>query len=336
MKKSPKGILFLLTALACFCFSALSSKAQTSQWTGPDASNNIYNNNTGAVIVQAPTTVSNAGQLFFVNPRGKGNITLGELNTASGSYTSLSLGIGTTNPQAVLEITGGGLGTTSSNTLELARMGGYSGNYSQLRFNLNRFTPGGTSWLTASTHIQAWTDVTPQSYIEFNPNGATYGIAFGNGSGETMRLLSGGNLLIGKTSTNNPSYMLDVNGTGRLNTVVVNSTGADYVFDPGFQLLSLEQLEAYVRNEHHLPGIAPAAQMQQEGLNLGDNQTRLLAKIEELTLYLIRQNKETQALKDEQEKETQALKDKIKILEERNRSLEDLEQRIEKLEHPKN
>src|SRR6185437_5194909 len=47
MLRPQKGIGFLLTAFACLCLSALSSQAQTSQWTGPYASNNIYNNNTG-------------------------------------------------------------------------------------------------------------------------------------------------------------------------------------------------------------------------------------------------------------------------------------------------
>lgn len=149
-----------------------------------------------------------------------------------------------------------------------------------------------------------------------------------------IRITGYGNVLIGKGTQTNTSYVLDVNGNVRANQVVVNTTGADYVFDPGYRMSSLKQLEAYVKKEHHLPGIAPAAQMQQDGLNLGDNQTRLLAKIEELTLYIIEQSRETQSLKDEQQQEMQTLKDKIKTLEERNRTLEDLEKRIEKLEHP--
>ncbi len=162
-------------------------------------------------------------------------------------------------------------------------------------------------------------------------------LQFGRFTGDSyMTIKDGGNVLIGKTSQTNTGYKLDVNGDGRFNEVVVNTTGADYVFDPGYRLSSLPALDAYVRKEHHLPGITPAAQMQQEGLDIGDNQTRLLAKIEELTLYLIEQNKETQALKDQQEKETKALKDKIKNLEERNRTLEDLEKRVEKLEDSRN
>ena len=129
-----------------------------------------------------------------------------------------------------------------------------------------------------------------------------------------IRITSSGNVLIGKGTQTNTSYVLDINGNTRANEVVVNTTGADYVFDPGYRLSPLQDIGNYVRKEHHLPGIAPAAQMQHDGVNLGDNQTKLLAKIEELTLYLIEQDQ------------------KIRQLEERNRTLEDLEKRIERLE----
>jgi hypothetical protein len=108
---------------------------------------------------------------------------------------------------------------------------------------------------------------------------------------ERMRITARGNLLIGKSSQTNTGYILDINGIARANTVIVNTTGADFVFDSTYHLPSLASVEQYIRANHHLPGIVPAAQMKQEGVDLGDSHTRLLQKIEEMTLYIIEQDK---------------------------------------------
>jgi hypothetical protein len=175
--------------------------------------------------------------------------------------------------------------------------------------------------LSASTRIQAVTDATNQGYLEFNPNGSTYGIALGSQGNEIMRLLSSGNVLIGKTSQTNSGYKLDVNGNARINQVVVNTTGADYVFDSSYHVPSLKDVEAYIRQQHHLQGIPSASQQQKEGLNVGDNQTRLLQKIEELTLYIIEQGKELETLKKQNQR-----------LEQHDCEWQALEQRLHRLE----
>lgn len=86
-----------------------------------------------------------------------------------------------------------------------------NGNVSQINFVETRFATGG-DWTTASTKIQKRTDVTNQAYIEFNPSGSLYGMAFGVGVGNTeaMRIASNGTIGIGITST---SYKLQVNGS---------------------------------------------------------------------------------------------------------------------------
>jgi hypothetical protein len=148
----------------------------------------------------------------------------------------------------------------------------------------------------------------------------------GNGANEptgALNINGQGNVLIGKTAQTNSTYKLDVSGNGRLNEVVVNTTGADFVFDSSYHLSSLPELNNYIWLHHHLPGIASARQMQEQGVALGVNQTQLLAKVEELTLYLIQQDKENAALKE-----------RIRQLEERSRILENLEQRIQRLEYP--
>jgi hypothetical protein len=87
--------------------------------------------------------------------------------------------------------------------------------------------------------------------------------------------------------------MLDVAGPAHATSIVVNSGGADFVFEPAYHLNSLPWLEKYINQNHHLPEIPSAKQMQADGLNLGNNQIKLLQKVEELTLYLIEKDKES-------------------------------------------
>jgi len=104
------------------------------------------------------------------------------------------------------------------------------------------------------------------------------------------------NVLIGKTTQKNSTYILDVAGTIRANSIVVNNTGADFVFEPSYKLISLPTLEEYITRNHHLPEIASAKEMQTNGVDLGQNQVKLLQKVEELTLYMIEKD---QQLSDE-------------------------------------
>jgi hypothetical protein len=127
-----------------------------------------------------------------------------------------------------------------------------------------------------------------------------------------------GNVLIGKTTQVNTGYILDVNGNIRSNQIVVNTTGADFVFAPNYKMYSLPALKKYLDKNHHLPEIPSAKQMQAEGLNVGDHQIKLLQKVEELTLYLIEKDNE---IKDEKEKNRQ-LTEKLNKLEQRLDAIE--------------
>ena len=66
----------------------------------------------------------------------------------------------------------------------------------------------------------------------------------------------------------------------------------DYVFDSSYRLPALSDVEHYIRQEHHIPGIASAADVRKDGADVGDMQAVMMKKIEELTLYVIEQQKE--------------------------------------------
>jgi hypothetical protein len=126
---------------------------------------------------------------------------------------------------------------------------------------------------------------------------------------------NGGNVLIGKAAQTNAGYKLDVAGSVRANEIVVNTSGADFVFHPAYRLYPLSLLKKYIDQHRHLPEIASAREMQASGLNVGDNQVKLLQKVEELTLYLIAQNKqlaELQKVTQTQQREITRLQRKKK------------------------
>lgn len=126
------------------------------------------------------------------------------------------------------------------------------------------------------------------------------------------------------------AYQLDVNGTthisgkvaiGTTNTpgshalyvggsiiatevkVALEPSWPDYVFEPGYDLKPLAEVEKYVRENKHLPGIAPAGEVTQSGLDLGQSQKAQMEKIEELFLHLISLEKRVNEL----EKQNQLL-----------------------------
>lgn len=71
----------------------------------------------------------------------------------------------------------------------------------------------------------------------------------------------------------------------------------DYVFDQGYRLMPLPDLRRYVENHRHLPGLPSEEEANREGYDMGEVQSALLQKIEELTLYTLRQQEEIEMLK---------------------------------------
>ncbi|MEO0528282.1 MAG: hypothetical protein AAFZ89_13710 [Bacteroidota bacterium] len=104
-------------------------------------------------------------------------------------------------------------------------------------------------------------------------------------------------LAIGATDTQ--GFKLAVNGKVRAKEVVVETGWSDFVFENDYGLRSLDEVEKYIGENGHLPEIPSAKEVAENGVKLGEMDSKLLMKIEELTLYMIAQQKEIKALKEE-------------------------------------
>jgi hypothetical protein len=135
--------------------------------------------------------------------------------------------------------------------------------------------------------------------IRFN----SAGFRLTGGADDNLHNLTLGNLYsmgkIGIGTTNPGDYKLNVAGKIRADEIVVNTTGADFVFAPGYKLPTLSELESYIKENNHLPDLASANEMKENGMSVSEMQTKLLQKIEELTLYSIEQEKKNLALENE-------------------------------------
>jgi hypothetical protein len=119
-------------------------------------------------------------------------------------------------------------------------------------------------------------------------------LIFKTNSLERMRIMPDGKIGI---KTNNPPADFSVKGDIWAMKIKVTTTNwPDYVFDSTYKLLSLQEVEKFIRQNKHLPGVLPAKDVEKDGLNLGDGQSVLLRKIEEITLYMIEQDKRIKEL----------------------------------------
>lgn len=129
-----------------------------------------------------------------------------------------------------------------------------------------------------------------QDTIRIKVNGSGANSTLWTRSGDDIFNINSGNIGIGTLDTK--GYRLAVNGDAIFNRVRVKpyANWPDYVFDNQYDLPPLKNLEIFVHTNNHLPGIPSADEVEKNGIDLGDNETILLKKVEELTLYIIQQN----------------------------------------------
>ena len=117
---------------------------------------------------------------------------------------------------------------------------------------------------------------------------------------ERLRINSDGKILIKTTQAPASDADFAINGNIYAKKIKITQLNwADFVFDTSYKLPSLKELEQFLRINKHLPDIPSAKEIETDGLNVGDQQALLLRKIEELTLYIIQQQKQIDKLQEQ-------------------------------------
>ncbi|MBC31450.1 MAG: hypothetical protein CMH48_11465 [Muricauda sp.] len=106
----------------------------------------------------------------------------------------------------------------------------------------------------------------------------------------------GGNVGIGTNA--NPNFMLAVDGKIIAEEVRVELSGnwPDYVFEKGYDLPTLDEIKKHIEEKGHLPNIPSTKEVKANGIELGEMNRLLLEKIEELTLYILSQERKLEKL----------------------------------------
>ncbi len=262
---------------------------------------------------------SNGLGLMHLYPNG--NVTVGDNNApANDKFTVQSDGFGLTHTNLLGSVTVGSW---------IGNFGGATGGWLGTKSNdpLNLFTNNGGAALSivqngnvgiGATNPAFKMDVAGRMRLRTQADGNSAGLWLNNPANTNTIAFMGiadavttgfyGNVsgwgLIMNTNTGfvgigtlNPTSRLSVNGSIRSKEVVVETGWADYVFDKKYKLKTLEEVEKFIEKNNHLPGIPSAAEIEKNGLPLGDTQRRMMEKIEELTLYMIELKKEIAILK---------------------------------------
>jgi hypothetical protein len=206
-----------------------------------------------------------------------------EFNPNNGLY---GLALGTQTGESMRLANGGNIGigtTTPTEKLEVAGNVVLSGANVKQTYNWTGISAFATGILGSTTNNSRFS-------ISTNSAGEALSVNYLNG-----------NVGIGTTDTK--GYKLAVAGEMIAERVVVKLTGTwpDYVFKKNYGLRPLEQVEQFINQNSHLPEVPSAQEVTDKGIDVGAMNAKLLQKVEELTLYLIEQNKEIKALKNKVE-----------------------------------
>jgi hypothetical protein len=233
--------------------------------------------------------------------------TTGVYSATTGANLTLGTGSGTTYVARMTILTtgssAGNVGIGTNNPYDRLDVAG------NIRINNNVLYLRGT---TDVNHGLKYTSSFAGSTILDGPAlfGYSTGVLGTTNGGEKIALKwdYNGNVGIGTDLTSNTAgYKLSVNGYIRAKKIVVQTGWADFVFKKEYCLKPLSEVENFIQQNGHLPEIPAAADIETNGADLGEVARLQMQKIEELTLYVIEQNKKI----EEQNKRIKALEQMI-------------------------
>ncbi|SEW01838.1 hypothetical protein [Chitinophaga arvensicola] len=286
-------------AFIALFFTSIAAKSQTLQ-NVYDNGNTINGNNRPIFLNRSANNFhfgiqwqTNNANDFFIGLReiGDKNLHIFNYGVAADAITikrdNSYVGIGTMDPKYNLQV-------QKTSSLPAIMIGGA---YSQSpRLQIYGLDSDPQAWMGLGTDMNNG----PYEHSIYFPSVTSGRLTIGDYNGTSynvrMSILNSGNVGIGTT---NPQSKLAVAGTITAQRVKVTQTGwADYVFHNDYPLPPLSSVEKYVTTHQHLEGIPSAAEVEKEGIDVGEMNKKLLAKIEELTLYLIGQDKKITALEE--------------------------------------
>jgi hypothetical protein len=290
------------------CYTA----AENSIVIGRDVSNTLHATNSITIGYGISNNRTNSLMVGF-----NSNVPTLFVSPANGSGTTGNVGIGTINPdnyKLAVEGTAYILDKTNIGTMDALPTGldfnakcNISANSNDCGLfirnnNTTSKTYGIYCWMDNDNYPAIAIGKDPGHTgggIHFYVSGGGYVYAQGNVDIDGITHIKKKTIIgIGENS-NFPNAMLAVDGLVVATEVKIATQGfPDYVFGEKYKLPTLPELEKYIEKNKHLPDVPSAAEVEKNGVALGEMNKILLQKVEELTLYMINLQKENEALKD--------------------------------------
>jgi hypothetical protein len=282
------------------------SEGLTEKSSLSELNNILYSKNCSAVggIVQSPTWANGPNKLFSECPEVRVGIgtanpaysldVIGSSKILGHLWAQASLSVGATeNPFSKLNV----VNTNKTAAIQVNTVGNIKPYQRLMYFEYDNTD---TKILEVQNTTAGYTAFSLKSNGEMDIH---------NGTTPIFHLGTDGRLVIRNNTIE--TFRVESNGMVRARKVKVDSeTWPDYVFEKNYKLLPLDELEIYLQQNKHLPAVPSEQQIKAEGIDLAEMNVKMMEKIEELTLYLIQQNKEL----EKQNKELEKLKAEMELL----------------------